>query len=151
MKNNKGFTLVELLAVIVILAILVTIAVPSTIGISNKLKENMFCKKIDSIEVAAKFYGEDRKSSFDQQYLCGYEDKEKTKPIQCSSTTISVQALINSGDLKKDNNVCGGDNSPCIVDPRDNSGLDAMELTIYEKYNRIYVAFNDTIKKTCDK
>ncbi len=61
MKNSKGFTLVELLAVIVILAILITIAVPSTIGISNKLKENMFCKKIDSIEVAAKLYGEDRK------------------------------------------------------------------------------------------
>lgn len=137
MKNNKGFTLVELLAVIVILAILITIAVPSTIGISNKLKENMYCKKIDSIEVAAKLYGEDRKDSFTE-----------THP----SREIAVKDLIETGYLKKDNSVCGGENNPpCIVDPRDSSSMDKIELTVYEKYNRIYVAFSDTIKTTCDK
>ncbi len=134
MKNSKGFTLVELLAVIVILAILITIAVPSTIGISNKLKENMFCKKIDSIEVAAKLYGEDRKSSFTENY--------ETYPSQ----KIAVKDLIETGDLKKDNNT-----SPYILDPRDNTSMDDLELIVYEKYNRIYVAFNDTIKTTCDK
>lgn len=134
MKNSKGFTLVELLAVIVILAILITIAVPSTIGISNKLKENMFCKKIDSIEVAAKLYGEDRKSSFTENY--------ETYP----SRKIVVKDLIETGDLKKDNNT-----SPYILDPRDNTSMDDLELIVYEKYNRIYVAFNDTIKTTCDK
>lgn len=134
MKNSKGFTLVELLAVIVILAILITIAVPSTIGISNKLKENMFCKKIDSIEVAAKLYGEDRKSSFTENY--------ETYP----SRKIVVKDLIETGDLKKDNNT-----NPYILDPRDNTSMDDLELIVYEKYNRIYVAFNDTIKTTCDK
>lgn len=134
MKNNKGFTLVELLAVIVILAILITIAVPSTIGISNKLKENMFCKKIDSIEVAAKLYGEDRKDSFTETY--------ETYP----SRKIMVKDLIETGDLKKDNST-----SPYILDPRDNTSMDDLELTVYEKYNRIYVAFSDTIKTTCDK
>lgn len=134
MKNNKGFTLVELLAVIVILAILITIAVPSTIGISNKLKENMYCKKIDSIEVAAKLYGEDRKSSFTETY--------ETYP----SRKITVKDLIETGDLKKDNST-----SPYILDPRDNTSMDDLELTVYEKYNRIYVAFNEAIKTTCDK
>ena len=45
MKNKKGFTLVELLAVIVILALLVAIAVPSTFSISNRLKTNNKCKE----------------------------------------------------------------------------------------------------------
>ena len=49
MKKNKGFTLVELLAVIAILAILVIIALPNVMGMFNDAKENSFmteCKQI---------------------------------------------------------------------------------------------------------
>ena len=134
MKNKNGFTLVELLAVIVILALLISIAVPSTISISNKLKENMFCKKIDSIETAAKLYGEDRKESFTSTY-------EGNR-----SRTITVKDLIDSNDLKKDNS-----EAPYIIDPRNNEGMDAISIIIYEKYNRIYVHFNDEINSICDK
>ena len=38
MNNKKGFTLVELLAVIVILGVLTAIAVPSVLEISKKIK-----------------------------------------------------------------------------------------------------------------
>ncbi len=134
MKNKNGFTLVELLAVIVILALLISVAVPSTISISNKLKENMFCKKIDSIETAAKLYGEDRKESFTSTY-------EGNR-----SRTITVKDLIDSNDLKKDNS-----EAPYIIDPRNNEGMDAISIIIYEKYNRIYVHFNDEINSICDK
>lgn len=40
--NKKGFTLVELLAVIVILAIILAIAVPSITGLLEKQRENSF-------------------------------------------------------------------------------------------------------------
>lgn len=137
--NKKGFTLVELLAVIVILAILISIAVPSTIAISNKLKENMYCKKIDSIEVAAKLYGEDRRNSFPSN---GYTDETGSY----SGVEITVTDLINSGYLKKDNNV-----APFVVDPRDNVSMDTLPLNVYIKYERVYVHFNDTVNKTCKK
>ena len=39
-KNQKGFTLVELLAVIVILGIIAAIAIPSIGGIIDKSKED---------------------------------------------------------------------------------------------------------------
>ena len=39
MKNKKGFTLVELLAVIAILAILVIIALPNVMGMFNEAKK----------------------------------------------------------------------------------------------------------------
>lgn len=42
MKERKGFTLVELLAVIAILAILVIIALPNVMGMFNNAKENSF-------------------------------------------------------------------------------------------------------------
>ena len=49
MKNRKGFTLVELLAVIAILAILVIIALPNIMDMFNEAKKNSFlteCKQI---------------------------------------------------------------------------------------------------------
>lgn len=62
MNNKKGFTLVELLAVIVILGVLTAIAVPSVLGISKKIKSNMYDSKIKTIEVAAELWADDHKS-----------------------------------------------------------------------------------------
>ncbi|UKI58404.1 MAG: prepilin-type N-terminal cleavage/methylation domain-containing protein [Clostridium sp.] len=41
--NKKGFTLVELLAVIAILAILVLVAVPNVLGMFNNAKKRYIC------------------------------------------------------------------------------------------------------------
>ncbi len=49
MKDKKGFTLVELLAVIAILAILVIIALPNVMGMFNEAKENSFMTEIKQI------------------------------------------------------------------------------------------------------
>ena len=46
MKNKKGFTIPELLAVIVILGILITISIGVYNGISIRLKENILYTKI---------------------------------------------------------------------------------------------------------
>ena len=129
MKNNQGFTLVELLAVIVVLAIVITIAVPSTMRVSNKIKENMFCTKIGFIENAAELYGEDKKDSINE------------------IDTIPVKELVDKGYLKKDQN-----NSPYIQDPRDKKqGLDNNYLTLYKKNNRIHVAFWKEASNLCEK
>ena len=57
MKKN-GFTLVELLAVIVILGLLIAIAVPSALKLSTKVKEKSYDTKVDLIEQAAMNFGQ---------------------------------------------------------------------------------------------
>ena len=47
--NKKGFTLVELLAVIAILAILVIIALPNVLGMFRQAKENTFVEEVQKI------------------------------------------------------------------------------------------------------
>ena len=49
MDNKKGFTLVELLAVIAILAIMVIIALPNVLEMFNDAKENTFTTEVESI------------------------------------------------------------------------------------------------------
>lgn len=61
MKNKKGFTLVELLAVICILASLSTFALLSYVRIQNSALQNLYNNKITIIENAAYKYGSQNK------------------------------------------------------------------------------------------
>ena len=54
MKNKKGFTLVELLAVIAILAILVIMALPAVLRMYRQARQNSFENEVKTIFKAAK-------------------------------------------------------------------------------------------------
>ncbi len=58
MRKKNGFTLVELLAVIVLIALLLVIAVPNALKMSSRVKEKAYDTKVDLIEQAAKNYGQ---------------------------------------------------------------------------------------------
>lgn len=65
--NKKGFTLVELLAVLVILGILVTIAVPAATSVGDKAKTKMLKTKTKLAMQGAILYLQDNKSEFTSQ------------------------------------------------------------------------------------
>jgi prepilin-type N-terminal cleavage/methylation domain-containing protein len=128
MKNKKGFTLVELLAVLVIMAALITIAVPNVITLAKKVKVNMFCEKVDLLVTNAKLYGQDNIDAIEEGKL----------------NSVSVAALVNYGYAKKDNNKCesGNSSNPCIKDPRDDSMMDSETLNLSISNKRVNATFN---------
>ena len=79
--NKKGFTLVELIGVVVILGIIIGIAVPSYIAVSNNIKEKNYNQKIDNIKSKALEYATDN---------------------NVESITIPVKALIEEGYLAEE-------------------------------------------------
>ena len=81
-KKNKGFSIPELLAVIVIMGILVTIATASYNGISKSMKERTYNNKVNLIKTKALEYAADN---------------------GVDVATISVAKLISEGYLEVEN------------------------------------------------
>ncbi len=142
MKRN-GFTLVELIAVIVILGLLITLAVPGVLTVSEKIKSDMFCAKIGNIEDAANIYGNDK---FDE--LKSINEANITVDMLENATEsqlndyirnnyvikVTLVELIRNNKLTKDN-----EEAPYIVDPRDEKvSLDDAVVLIFKRNNRIY-------------
>ena len=71
MKNNKGFTLVELLAVIAILAILVIIALPNVLKMFNDAKKNSFLTEAKTVysEAGKKYISDSITSSGNNEHI----------------------------------------------------------------------------------
>jgi prepilin-type N-terminal cleavage/methylation domain-containing protein len=91
--KKKGFTLVELLAVIAILAILVIIALPNVLGMFNDAKKSTFNTEVQSIfkQAQTDFVQDSIKSAGPQTYCtakyCATENKlnlETTKDYYVS-------------------------------------------------------------------
>lgn len=93
MKKDKGFTIPELLAVIVIIGVLLTVATASYNGISNNVKKRTLDSKLDLIKMKAGEYASDN---------------------DIISETISVAKLINEGYLDSENT---SDNNERISNP----------------------------------
>ena len=137
MKKNKGFTLVELLAVIVILALILTIAVPNVIALSKRIRRNMYCTKVENIESAAKLYANDNIDGFTNNTM-----------------TIPVSTLIENNVFKKEDKNCVVRNSskPCVKDPRNNSMMDTDNIVLTKQDKKIKAEFqykNNEDKEYC--
>ena len=91
--NKKGFTLTELLATIALLAIISLISLYSIGKVRNNIDKNLLKDKIDNIEAAAVYYGEDNRSELT---TCNdYSEYDYCK-------LLTVNDLLTSGYLESD-------------------------------------------------
>ena len=158
MKKKNGFTLVELIAVIVILGLLITFAVPSVLSVSEKMKADMFCTKIENIEDAANLYGDDKFNDLKSINEAGItvdmlesasESELEDYVANQYVLKVTLTELIRSNKLNTDK-----DEAPYIVDPRDeNVGLDDTYVLVFKRNNRIYsrYQYSEEDKEICKK
>ena len=117
--NKNGFTLVELLATIVILGVVMLIGTVSITGVKNKINENNFKTKLELIISNAERWGQDNKETLS------------------TAQTKEVKDLI-------DLNYIEPDTGSVITNDINGKSLNTLSIKVYLNYNRVYAC----IKKT---
>ena len=104
--KNKGFTLVELLAVIAILAILVIIALPNVLKMFNDSKKNSFITETKTVysEVSKKYISESMKGN----KLTYISSKDDTK-LEMTGRDLQYCVLLNTDGSVKSMKVSNGE------------------------------------------
>lgn len=129
--NKRGFTLIELIAVIVVLAAIIALVAPSLMNASGAAKEKTFQTKTVFIEKQAVIYGQDHYRTIvngANKNLSGY-GKETIEGTVHYTYTLKVGDLV-PDYVEKDN-----DDGPFYVtDPRE-SGKYLDEETVTIKIN----------------
>ncbi len=145
--KKKGFTLVELLAVIVILTIVITIGFTSVIRVRENSLREIVDTKIEQIEQAAILYGQEN-----SEELTNTDCPEITTTVnrngQDVTTTFTPEFcviktagdLINSGFF--DSGYLTEDGLDLINDVTDKS-MREDTVIIYRRNNRIYSIIDD--------
>ncbi len=136
-KNKSGFTLTEVLIVIVIIGIILAIAIPSIVLIRKRINERLLDNKKQLILVAAENYGRDK--NFIQD------------------TTIYVYTLIDSkyinAEVDKGYGSCtsGHSDNGCVLNPVDDSSLNEERILIKVTGNSVIAIWDGQEGSTTDK
>lgn len=107
-KNNKGFTLVELIVTIVLLSLLAGIGTYSVISIINKSKLENYNLLITNIRSAAESYYQECKYS--KETIRSMFDNDDNANNFCKNYTVTLGNLVNYGYLKGNKKVTSGTN-----------------------------------------
>ena len=127
MKNNKGFTLVELLAVVVLIGVLSVVAVSTYRGVNESAKKKSLEAKIEQINSAAEKWGRENNITY--------------------KTTISVNALVVEGYLTADE--VKPDGLATIKNPLTGENMICNTVNLTFKNGVITSSFNSN-DKNCD-
>lgn len=130
--NYKGFTLVELLAVIAIMGMLAVIMVPTISGVIEENKKNSLSNLKNSIKSSARAYISDNRYEIKLDNKSCNNNNTKREIFSINNKTIleskiTVELLVNEGYLKS--------NSGEIINPETNKTINKGESNIEVKYN----------------
>lgn len=133
--NKKGFTLVELIATIVVLALVVSIGAYAITNIINSAKEKNYELLIKNIIDASETYYQE----------CKYKYSNNSG-ITCNDN-VTLQDLVNYGYLKGNGTK---DDKMVIVNPKDNINIGECSIAI--KYENGKLTIEDkTNNDSCPK
>ena len=135
MKN--GFTLVELMAVIVLIAIITVIGFVSVTGVQKNINKNLWQSKEELILNGAKHYGEDNKNKLSGS--CTVDGVTKNKCI-----VKTVGELINENYITTDETDASGNKimiNDTLNEDDTNYIVNNMQVKIYLENNMIYASF----------
>lgn len=123
MKNKKGFTLIEVLAVIVILAVIAGLIIPNIKRYKDKGNEEYYDKLKDNVVLAAKDYYSNHPEELPRGQVTYVDGVE----VRLYTTELSLQNLINNNYLTNE-----------VVDTQGNSCVTTDSKVVVTNINDVY-------------
>lgn len=150
MKNNKGFTLVEILSVLVLISLMMVIIVPyvQKVALNSKIK---LCKsKINLAEESINLWARDNYKCFEKTDGCNILSNCQTNndTIKCEST---FKTLAENNLLNYDKNI---KNTNYVINPINNGNMNDTKIFIEfnQKNKQVKSYIDDTlVDKVCSK
>ena len=142
--NNKGFTLIEVLAVIAIIAILGLIAVPGVLNSINNSKKSSYNIMISNIKTASqslyeevdymngKVYNYDESGTKTATLIKIIKRSQKESQIE-----INLQTLVSNGYLKGTTSEKEGEKKLILTNPVDGQNIGSCKITITKETNQL--------------
>ena len=112
--NNKGFTIVELVAILLILSAIVLISFPTIQNMAKNDKEKQYTDMVNNLCIAGESYINANRDSFNELDIVGGE------------TTIDVSELIAYGNIK--DNIINSKTGNSVKE-------DSLKFTVLEDYS----------------
>ena len=137
MKNNKGFTFVELLVVIALLSIVLILTISQVQRVNNNSKIKLCKNKLSLIEESLNLYLDNNRDLFSKSGLC--EDEPVSNSCYTSVFKIAEQGIIDYDDKNKN-----------IINPVNNKVLNDYIVKITydsnnDKFSSEFQKENETI------
>lgn len=131
--NKKGFTLVELLATLIVLALVMSLGTYSITSIIKNSKEKNYKLLISNIKDAAESY---------------YNECEYMPTIKCNEKgagyQVTLSELIASGFLKGNDE---DDLNNKVIDPRNNTDISNCIINISRSSGKVNVTYGSNCPK----
>ena len=120
--NKRGFTLVEILATIVIIALVTIIGTVSVNGIRKRISQKIFASKLELVVTSAKSWGQDNKESLTEVL--------NVNGVNYSGKTITIAYLLNTKYIT--------DEEKNKINDNDDIDISSTQLYVYKDNNRVY-------------
>ena len=146
--NQKGFTLVEVLAVIVIIGILGLVAIPSVLTAMNRSKTSSYDILVQDIKTASYQLIDELDYAGSEIYQYNTNGATSTKiaitkteasGISTKKVEVNLQTLVSNGFLtgtNNDNTSGTNKNEKILLNPKNNQDMGICQIIITKQTNK---------------
>lgn len=108
--NKKGFTLIELMIVVVIIGILAAIAIPNFISMQDRAKEGSVKSNMHTVQLAVEDYAVKNVGNYSADSDVTVLEVDVTNPFDSGANGLVQNAAANSGEVGYDHDTYGSTN-----------------------------------------
>lgn len=143
--NNKGFTLIELMATIILLAIVMSVATVSVVSYINTSKEKSYDILIENIKIGAQGYFEECENDniIETSITCPTIYKIDNDEIITETITIYIRDLLTYGFLKS--TATEGENK-VVKNPKTDEIINSCQIKVIKTVDSITYATSYSVE-----